>query len=271
MSLVSGFITIVRTVAELYKRFKKREEADALEKAAEAIETSGDISKSQAKETLARTLAKDLGEEKARPVIEYTEILDTFFPLRPSRALLPYGTAIEQLVLRIHQVLTELQAFKLFGIREKSNRRLEFIHSGLAFLGIGVHRNLLLTSIQVHHMSAYLYEQPLVRGGKVIPRMSIKDYFVLEAHHSGPHLQPYIVEQIIVDANEDSPFSLSFSHENRSVERKLESYQFRYCMDGLLDDVKSYVERVAREAQESKEEAQKFSLSMDALRKLTKD
>ena len=83
LSLVAGSITILRTIAELLNRFKKKKEAKALEKAADAIESSGETSPSQAKETLERTLTRELGKDKARPLVEYTEIVETLFPFRP--------------------------------------------------------------------------------------------------------------------------------------------------------------------------------------------
>jgi len=267
VSVAAAFITIVRAVADLLKRFKKHEEADAMERAAETIQTKGEISRNEAKESLAQSLTKELGEEKARPLIEYTEMLDTLFPFRPSGALLQYGTAIEQLVLRIRDVLVKLQTFKLFGERLKSNIRLEFASSGLPFYGIGGHAELLPSHIRVYNLSAYLYEQPhMLLGGAIVKsKESVYDYFVLEAKDSQQ------IFPIFLRADDALPFSLVFSNkEGQMVEKRLEPYQFKYCMEGLLNDTKYYVEKIGQEFEKSKEESQKFSLSIDALRQLAK-
>lgn len=50
-------------------RIKKSRAIRSTALAAKAIETGGKISQSQAKETFARTLREELGEEKARPLI----------------------------------------------------------------------------------------------------------------------------------------------------------------------------------------------------------
>jgi hypothetical protein len=265
LPLAASLITVVRAVAEIFKRFKKHQEADALEKAAKSIETKGPISRSQAEDTLAQTLTNELGEEKARPVIEYTEMVETFFPFRPTGSLLQYGVAIGELILQIHQLLSKLQAFQLYGKRPASNCRLEFRQSGLPFYGIGAQSELLPNYVQIYGLSAYMYEHPhmLLGGPKARFRDTPHDYFVLEAEHSKQ------IFPIFVEVDESLPFSLIFSNkEGKKVEKRLEPYQFRYCMEGLLNDSKYYVEQVAKEFDKSKEEAKKFSEAISALKEL---
>jgi hypothetical protein len=267
LPLAASFITVVRAVADILKRFRKHQEADALEKAATSIETKGPISRSQAKDTLAETLTHELGEEKARPLIEYTEMVETFFPFRPTGSLLQYGVAIGELILQIHQLLSKLQAFQLYGKRSASNCRLEFLQSGLPFYGVGAQSELFPSYVQVYGLSAYMYDRPhmLLGGPKARFTNSPGDFFVLEAEHSKQ------IFPIFVEADESLPFSLIFSNkEGKRVEKRLEPYQFRFCMEGLLNDSKHYVEQVAQEFEKSKQEAKEFSEAMSALKELMK-
>ncbi len=266
ISAIANLVTIVQGLASIFRKLKRREEAEAMEKAVETIQSNGDISTNEAKQTFAHALTDELGEEKARPIIQYTDIVETLFPYRPAGALLQYGTAIEELVLQIHALLLKLQAFGLFGERLESNSRLRFILSGQAFYGIGGHTELLPNQATVYGLSAYLYERPhmLLGGPKAKFRESIHDYLVLEAKP----LDEIIPIFIRADAN--LPFSLIFaSFDGKSVEKRLESYQFAFCMKSLLDDTKLCVERVAREFLESVKESQDFSRSMNALKQLT--
>jgi hypothetical protein len=266
ISAIANLVTIVQGLASIFRKLKKREEADAMDKAVKTIQSQGDISADEAKQTLAHTLTDELGEEKARPIIQYTDMVETLFPFRPTGALLQYGTAIEELVLQIHAVLMKLQAFGLFGERLESNSRLQFLLSGQAFYGVGGHIELLPNHATVYGLTAYLYQRPhmLLGGPKAKFRESIHDYFVLEAKP----LDDIIPIFLQTDAN--LPFSLIFSNfEGKTIEKRLESYQFAFCMKSLLDDTKICVERVAREFQESIKESQDFSRSMNALRQLT--
>jgi hypothetical protein len=137
--------------------------------------------------------------------------------------------------------------------------------SGQAFYGIGGHNELLPNQPAVYGLSAYLYERPhmLLGGPKAKFRDAILDYFVLEAKPSDNTVPMFL------RVDESLPFSLVFSNmDGKMVEKRVESYQFAFCMKSLLDDTKLYVERVAREFKDSKKEAEDFSRCMDALRRI---
>jgi hypothetical protein len=261
--LAAAFITIVRAVSDLYKKFKKHEEAEAIEKAATAMQGHGDIPETKAKQIYAETLTKELGEEKARPVIDFTETLETFFPIRPIGAPLRYGIAISQIILQIHQILSKLQVFKLFG------SKLEFVFSGEPFYAIGAGQPYAaLLPARVYALKAFICEHPYVLEslkGPIVARdtLRMKDLFVLEdASTRG---------QVFVDINENSPFSLVFSNkEGKFVDKRLQAFEFRLCMNGLIKDAKEYVEKAAREFEESKEEARQFHSFIEAMKELEK-
>lgn len=282
LGLISSFITIMRFLVDILKRIERNEEAKAVEKAAKAIETGGKISQSQAKETFARTLREELGEEKARPLIEYTEMVETFFPYRPSGSLLQYGTAIEQLVLQIRHVLKKVQAFGRFGQPIGSSHRLKFQQSGMAFANaIGMDKGLFPNPNEVYAFCAYLYERPIheTPGGLVAPSVpSMRDYFALLAEPLGLARSHTAAVGILVDPEESSPFSLVFFTEkadgrggfltDKMIVKRLESYEFKYCRQGLQEDTRIYLERVAREFEDSKEEARLFYRLMEALKQV---
>jgi hypothetical protein len=83
---------------------------------------------------------------------------------------------------------------------------------------------------------------------------------------------------ILVDTEESSPFSLVFFTEkadgrggfltDKMIVKRLESYEFKYCRQGLQEDTRIYLERVAREFEDSREEARLFCRLMEALKQV---
>jgi len=260
VSLVAGFITIVRAVAEVFKKFKKHEEAKALEKAADAIQAGSDLREAEAKEILAQTLTKELGKDKARPIIEYTEVVEVFFPFRPIGTVLEYGIAIKRLVLQIHEALSKIQAFK------RIDSRLELPKTSRAFTGILKNTPLLpVEGVLSVHIVEHLRG---VRGSEGKP---LSDYLDLHVEiRSALGLKAFEEHPVLVDADKNAPFSLLFKGLGTEKAVPLNASLFQECMEYLLDDTKFYVQKMAKEVEESREAARKLSLFTYALKELPK-
>ena len=74
------FVTIARAVRDIYRHFKKDDEVKAIDKAMNAIEANPNIKLEEAKETYQHTMMQTLGEERARPIVLYTDVVENFFP-----------------------------------------------------------------------------------------------------------------------------------------------------------------------------------------------
>jgi hypothetical protein len=244
--LVAGFIAILRAVADVLKWYKKKDEAAALEKAAKAIESTREISLDQAKETLAGTLGSELGADKARPLVEYTEMLETLLPFRPFGKLLQYGLAIEELVLQIQDALSRLQVFERYGA-EVGDNVLVFDELGSAFEQV----------FMADYIVAFLL--PPVRG-KRRERSLASSLLVMYSTRFGH-----------VSVDRSKPFSLVMKFETRSdkKERKLDAKKFGLCVEALLRDTTNYLDMLEKELEASGKHERKRTQLMDALKLLS--
>jgi len=265
ISYVAGFITIARAVRDLFKRFRKDEEAEAVEKAVKAIESDPNIKADEAKQTFEQTLKRALGNERAGPVIQYTGLVETFFPFKPRGRVLHYGIAIEQLVLEIHRVLYDLDAFKLFGKSHESNRALEFAQTAYSLRGQGITHAIIPEGD--YSLSAFLFEGPYTLGGPfgapIFGEVRMDAYLVLKAKQYGSDFW------IFVSTDEFSPFSLTFKASGKTAEKRLEYYEFGHLMNAMISDANSYLQRVAREHEQSREEVEKYASVLRALKELS--
>jgi len=263
LSALSAFITIAKAVRDIFRRIKKDEEADAIEKAVTTIESKPDIEVDEAKQTFQQALRQELGDDRAKPVIEYTNLVEMFFPFKPQGRVLHYGPAIEQLALEIHRVLYDLDAFKLFGNVHDSNRMLDFPQTAYSLYGQQITRAIVPEGD--YSLSAMLFEvsHNLLGGPKTRPKITLGDHLVLKAQQHDRDLW------IFVGADERSPFSLRFGADGKSAERRLAYYEFGHLMNAMISDADSILEKVAREYEQSKEEMQRFASALKALKSLT--
>jgi len=262
ISYVAGFITIARAVRDLFKRFRKDEEAEAVEKAVKAIESDPNIKADEAKQTFEQTLKRALGDERASPVIQYTGLVETFFPFKPRGRVLHYGLAIEQLVLEIHRVLYDLDAFKLFGESHEFNRTLEFAQTAYSLRGQTITRAIIPEGD--YSLSAFLFESPYTLGGApIFGEVRMDAYLVLKAKQYGSDFW------VFVSTDEFSPFSLTFKASGKTAEKRLEYYEFGHLMNAMISDANDYLRRVTREYEQSKEEAEKHASALKALKELS--
>lgn len=266
LSALSAFITIAKVVRDLFKRIKKDEEADAIEKAVTTIESNPRIEVGEARQTYEQALRQELGDDRAKPVIEYTNIIEMFFPFKPRGRVLHYGLAIEQLALEIHRVLYDLDTFKLFGSTHDSNRMFDFPQTAYSLRGQEITRAIVPDGD--YTLSAFLFEIPphdLLGGPKARFKITLSDYLVLKAQQHDKDLW------IFVDTDEGSPFSLRFEAAGKSAERRLAYYEFGHLMSAMISDANSILEKAAQEYEQSKEEMQRFDSALEALKNLTKN
>jgi len=263
LSALSAFITIIKAVRDAFKRIKKNEEADAIEKAVTTIESRPGIEVDEAKQTFQKALRQELGDDRAKPVIEYTNLVEMFFPFKPRGRVLHYGLAVEQLALEIHRILHDLDAFKLFGSVHDSNRMFDFPQTAYSLHGQQITRAIVPEGD--YSLSAFLFEVPhgLLGGPKTRPKITLSDYLVLKAQQHDRDLW------IFVGTDERSPFSLGFEVDGRNAERRLAYYEFGHLVSAMISDTNSILERVAREYEQSKEEVQRFASALKALKSLT--
>lgn len=263
LSALSAFITIAKAVRDIFKRTKKDEEADAIEKAVTTIEGRPDIEVDEARQTYQQALRQELGDDRAKPVIEYTNLVEMFFPFKPRGRVLHYGPAIEQLVLEIHRVLHDLDAFRLLGNVHDSNRVLDFPQTAYSLYGQQITRSMVPEGD--YSLSAFLFEAPhqLLGGPKTRPKITLSDYLVLKAQQHDSS------QWILVGTDERSPFSLRFGVAGKSTERRLTHYEFGHLMNAMISDTNSILEKVAREYEQSREEMQRFASALKALKTLT--
>ena len=264
LSALSAFITIAKVVRDLFKRIKKDEEADAIEKAVTTIESNPRIEVGEARQTYEQALRQELGDDRARPVIEYTNIMEMFFPFKPRGRVLHYGLAIEQLALEIHRVLDDLDTFKLFGSTHDSNRMFDFPQTAYSLRGQQITRAIVPEGD--YSLSAFLFEIPphdLLGGPKARFKITLSDYLILKARQNDKDLW------VFVDTDEGSPFSLRFEAAGKTVERRLTHYEFGHLMSAMISDANSILEKAAREYEQSKEEIERFTSVLKALKDLT--
>ena len=267
LPLVGAFITIARAVRDIYRHFKKDDEAKAIDKAVNAIEANPNIKLEEAKETYQQTLMQTLGEERARPIVLYTDVVENFFPFKPQGRVLPYGLAIEQLVLGIHDALCDVDAFKLFGEPQDSARTLDLPQTAYSLHGQ------MITHAVVpeggYLLRALLFETPQDlekrSGFKGRYRVGVRDLLVLRAEQHGK------TSWIFLSADESSPFSLTFAANGRTLEKKLEYYQFDHLVSAIISDANHYLDSVALEYEKSKKVSERFTNGLEALRRLRAD
>jgi len=263
ISYVASFITIARAVRDLFKRFRKDEEAEAVEKAVKAIESDPNIKAGEAKQAYEQTLRQTLGDEKAKSIIQYTDIVETFFPFKPRGRVLHYGLAIGQLALEIHRVLYDLDVFKLFGKPQEPNRTLEFGQTAYSLRGQAITRVIIPEGD--YSLSAFLFENPHYPLGGPKAKYGepgMDAYLVLKARQYGSDFW------IFVSADEFSPFSLTFKASGKTAEKRLEYYEFGHLMNAMISDANDYLRRVTREYEQSKKEAEKYASALKALKEL---
>jgi len=267
LPLVGTFVTIARAVRDIYRHFKKDDEVKAIDKAMNAIEANPNIKLEEAKETYQQTLMQTLGEERARPIVLYTDVVENFFPFKPQGRVLPYGLAIEQLVLGIHDALCDVDAFKLFGEPQDSARTLNLPQTAYSLHGQ------MITHAVVpeggYLLRAFLFETPQDlqkrNGFKGRYRDCVRDLLVLRAEQHGK------TSWIFLSADESSPFSLTFAANGRTSEKKLEYYQFDHLMSAIMSDASQHLDSVAREYEKSKNVSERFTNGLEALRRLRAD
>jgi hypothetical protein len=266
-SYVATFLAILESVRSILDRLKKEDEARAIDKAVNAIEANPNIKLEEAKETYRQTMIQTLGEERARPVVQYTDVVENFFPFKPQGRVLPYGLAIEQLVLGIHDALYTIDAFKLFGELQNSARTLDFPRTANSLRGQGI------THVAVpegdYSLRAFLFETPQDlekrSGFKGRYQVGVRDLLVLRAEQHGK------TSWIFLSADESSPFSLTFAANGRTSEKKLEYYQFDHLMSAIMSDASQHLDSVAREHEKSKKVSERFAHILEALRRLRVD
>jgi len=266
---LSAFITIVRAVRDLYRRFRKDEEAEAIEKAASAVESNPNAEADEVRQTFERTLNQQLGEERAKPVIQYTNLVETFFPVRPRGRVLHYGLAAEQLILEIHRSLQDLDAFKLWGLSHDSNRTLSFPQTANSIYGQGLTRDV-ISGDEVYGLDAFLFEMPhgILGGPKARFKLTLHDYLVLRMKRSGKDnskKDPWI----FVRADDGFPFSLTFETSLQSSERRLQHYEFEHLVNSLISDANQYHAKVSDEFDRSQRTVERFASAMKALKDLS--
>lgn len=267
LPLAGAFITIARAVRDIYRHYKKDDEAKAIDKAVNAIGANPNIKLEEAKETYQQTLMQTLGEERARPVVQYTDFVDNFFPFKPRGRVLPYGLAIEQLVLGIYHALYDIDAFKLFGELQDSARTLDFPRTANSLRGQGIIH--VVVPEGDYSLRAFLFETPQDlqkrNGFKGRYRDCVRDLLVLRAEQHGK------TSWIFLSADESSPFSLTFAANGRTSEKKLEYYQFDHLMSAIMSDASQHLDSVAREYEKSKNVSERFTNGLEALRRLRAD
>jgi hypothetical protein len=265
LPLVGAFITIARAVRDIYKHFKKDDETKAIEKAITAIEGHLDIREDEAKQTYQQTLVQALGEERAAPVVRYTDLVESFLPLKPRGRVLAYGHAIEQLVIESHAVLYHLDAFKLLGEPQNSARTLDFPQTAYSLYGQMITRA--VVSDGDYSLRALLFEMPhqLLGGPKARYREAIDDLLVLRAEQDGNGFW------IFLRADEASPFSLTLEANGRTSQKKLEHYQFGHLVDAIMSDTNSHLDRIAHEYEKSRDTAERFAQCFKALKEMRGD
>mgnify|MGYP001055836997 CR=1 FL=1 len=254
---MSGFITIIRAVADIYKRFRKKEEAEALEKAAQTIEAKKDIAEGEAKQLLVQILTDSLGKEKARPVIQYAENMEVLFPLKPEGTLLEYAPAIECLLQQLKETLSKMSAFELFGgegyavaLRRTSRiltthlrRRREISQRDklMIFLKGMIHLSGEPPICLVHWVSLGAKWQDIAISVERVPN----NPFVLRLYPSLGEKKG-IATTIFFDAE-----------------------YFRKWLKSIVEDARFYIRRVARESYQSRELSNKLSRSIQALKDIS--
>lgn len=260
LPLLGAFITIARAVRDIYKHFKKDDETKAIEKAITTIEGHPEFREDEAKQTYQQTLVQALGEERAAPVVRYTDLVESLLPLKPRGRVLAYGLAIEQLVIESHAVLYHLDAFKLFGKPHDSARTLDFPRTADSLYGQMITRAVVPDGD--YSLGASLFEMPhqLLGGPKARYRVAIDDLLVLRAqqHDSG--------FWIFLRVDQASPFSLTLEARGRTSQKKLEAYQFGHLVDAIMSDTNSHLDRIAREYEESRDIAEHFTQCFKALK-----
>jgi len=262
LSYVATFVTIVEVIRDIFERLKKEDEAGAIDKAVSAIEANPNIKLEEAKETYRQTLRQTLGDERAKPVVQYTDLMENFFPFKPRGRVLAYGLAIEQLVLGIHDMLYNLDAFKLFGKPQDSIRTLDLPQTANSLRGQETTRAVVPEGS--YSLRAFLFETPqrLLGGPKARFRTTMHDLLVLRAEQHGRSFW------IFLSTDESSPFSLIFDANGRTSDKKLEYYQFGHLMDAIMSDASSHLDGVAREYEKSKNVAERLAHGLEALKRL---
>jgi len=255
--IISSFITIIRAVADIYKRFKKREEAEALEKAAQTIESKKDIAEGEAKRLFVQILTDSLGREKARPVIQYAENMEILFPLKPEGALLKYAPAIECLLQQLKETLSKMSVFELFG-------------------GEGY-------AVALRRTSRTLTTH-LRRRGEISKRDKLMIFLQGRSYLSGElpiHLVHWVSlgakwQDIVIGAERvpNNPFAFRLYPslgEKKGIDTTIffDAGYFRKWLKSLIEDARFYIERVARESDQSRGLTDKLSRSIQALKQIT--
>jgi hypothetical protein len=100
-------------------------------------------------------------------------------------------------------------------------------------------------------------------GPKARFKITLSDYLILKAQQNDEDLW------IFVDTDEGSPFSLRFEAAGKSAERRLAYYEFGHLMSAMISDANNILEKAAREYEQSKEETQRFTSVLKALKDLT--
>ena len=262
ISLGASALEILKILVSVFRRLNKKKEADATEKAIKEIESEKRTTEAEARAVTQEVLRNELNEEEAKEVLDVISALEGLFPIRPKGEVLEYGLALNDLISESVVALKRFKTFKILGIR------LPKAHHGLEMRAF------------TSRLFEILREQSLIR--KELGDDSWRGY-VLSGWLAGhPYLKfvPFILYNLAFPAEAYLSFKANYPYsffivykqrqgEYEETEVRLDYLKLKLLREGLMDDIRQYVENISKEYEASQLEAKKIEDALTALRQLS--
>lgn len=249
--LTASILEILGATASLLRWAGKKRQAEVVEKIIRKIESKKKPTEKDARSITQRVLQEELNEKEAKEVLGIISILEKLFPVRPKGKVLEFGPALRELIWASVNALGRFKVFELFG--EKKD--------------IWYH-------LEVMTFASKLYEilRNKLKGG------FWKGYILSAGVGGHPYLRdvPFYLQhsdtgnKAYISFEDDCPYSFFLADEKGTeTEVRLDHYKLKFLREGLMSDVRHYIEKTSKEYEKSKQEAKKIEEALTALRQLS--
>ena len=262
ISLGASALEILKILVSVFRRLDKKKEADATEKAIKEIESEKKTTEAEARAVTQKVLREELNEEEAKEVLDVISTLEGLFPIHPKGEVLEYGLALNDLISESVVALKKIKAFKILGIR------LPKAHHGLEMRTF------------TSRLFEIVREQSLRR--KELEGNSWRGYMLSGWLAGHPYLRfvPFILYNLVFPAEAYLSFKANYPYsffivykqrqgEYEETEVRLDYLKLKLLREGLMYDIRQYVENISKEYEASQLEAKKIEDALAALRQLS--
>lgn len=269
LGATANLIKILQTVASVLRKFGRENQAEALERTVEELRNG----KEPTPEDVKATLEKNLSEEESEQVMDIIAILQEIFPILPKNRIQGSYFKLKELITVASEALERFDTFRFYGQRENIFHRLEIQTFSARFIETAqTELKKLFPNISGGHWKGFLYT---IRSGHqylsdvpfCLNHSSTNDAVFLMFREHSPY-SVFLVGQKGQRAEGAPKGLVDVLPQDEGVEKRLD-LSIEYLKDGLMYDVKSYIERISRESNRRREEAERIEKAISALRQIS--